>query len=509
VILPLGDRSWRRLLALWLGTSLLLIFVAAVQSDGYHHADEYFQTLEFAGAKLGRTPVQDLPWEHSAGIRSWLQPGLYYLGARAWTALGVEDPFAWTLSFRLFSGLLAWLATLGLALCVPAWFPGEEARRMAVRFLCVAWFVPYLAVRTSSESLASSCLALGLALLVLTHPNRGQTRRTSPAVLLTIGLFFGLACELRFAVGIAVVALLAWAALVARVPVRGLVWIGLGLSIVVAGGTVVDRWGYGRWVFPPYEYFAVNLLKNRAAERFGALPWYGYVALAAAGPTAPLALLLMAAALFAWLRQPLHPLTWAAAPFVVVHSLIQHKEMRFLFPVAALSLVSAVQAVAPMGDAWDPWLRWAWEARRRPIARLLVAVNLLALALLCVTPTRPQLGFQRFVWRLSPARFEAYLLTPFSPWVADGLPMYFYRPRTLRLHPATDVAEIEALGLPRFLLVTGSFDAPESPGGAYACVPLYRSMPYWLREVVGESMDRVPAWNLYRCVPKAGLPSPG
>jgi len=52
------------------------MLLAAWRSAGYYHADEQFQTLEFAGAKLGLTPVEALPWEHRLRMRSWLQPGL-------------------------------------------------------------------------------------------------------------------------------------------------------------------------------------------------------------------------------------------------------------------------------------------------------------------------------------------------------------------------------------------------------------------------------------------------
>jgi hypothetical protein len=70
------------------------------------------------------------------------------------------------------------------------------------------------------------------------------------------------------------------------------------------------------------------------------------------------------------------------------------------------------------------------------------------------------------------------------------------------------LSEIEELRLPRFMLVTGSFDAPEAPHGAYACVPLYRSLPFWVERLAGERATAIPAWNLYRCVAptKPGVP---
>jgi hypothetical protein len=140
---------------------------------------------------------------------------------------------------------------------------------------------------------------------------------------------------------------------------------------------------------------------------------------------------------------------------------------------------------------------------------VLAGLNLVALAAFCLTPTRPQLGFQRFVLGLMPASFEAYLLRTSSPWITAKLPMNFYRPKQLRLHPTADLDAVEQLGLPQFLLISG-WCSPPLPF-AYACVPLYRPLPCWLREVRGVRGDRIPAWDLYRCAASGGrvrLPGP-
>ena len=489
----LDDREWRSFLLRWLGTSLLLIGVAAFQSDGYHHPDEYFQTLEFAGAKLGRTPVQELSWEYSYRIRPWLQPGLYFVLARVLRAIGSSDPFIWALGCRLVSGLLGWLAVVGLALCCYRWFPQAAARRAAVIALCLAWFVPYLAVRTSSESLAGSCFVLGVSLLVLVSTDGSRASDAySRLALASVGLLFGLAFEFRCAVAVAVAGVVAWAVAVARVPVRRMAWLVPGLLLALGLASCVDRWGYGAWVFPPYEYVLKNLVEDRAAQLFG---------------SAPLLLILMIATLLGWARRPLHCLTWATAPFFVVHCLISHKEMRFLFPVAVLTPVLVVLALAPGGDRWYRWLR-VLRQYRRPLASVFIALDLVALALFCLTPSNPQLGFQRFVRHQYPKRFEAYLLTPYSPWEAERLSMYVYRPETLTLHPAASFAEIGAQRPPRCLVITGSFDRLALPERDYSCRPLYRSLPLWLRDVPGLRVERVPAWNLYECLRRESLSRP-
>jgi phosphatidylinositol glycan class B len=377
---------------------------------------------------------------------------------------------------------------------------------MAVRTIGLLCFLPYLAVRTSAESLASSCFVLGLSILALAAQAREEPAQIPPAALAVVGFLFGLAFEFRYGVGIMVATSVAWSLAVLRLPFRRVAWLlgGLALALGLAAG--VDRWGYGAWVFPPYHFFVENLVKGRAAQQFGSQPWYGYLLLPLETPIAPIVLVLMAASFLSWLRYPLHPLTWASAPYFLVHSALSHKELRFLFPIAVLTPVLFVLGVAPSKDAWDRWLRPLWESRSHPLAKALGGLNLAALAFLCLTPGRPQLGFQRFVYRHFNPRFEAYLLTPFSPYAAYGLQMHFFRPAALELH---QIASMEEIGQPHprhILLVTRPWDRHPELERTYACQPLYRGLPDWFRDLSTPWASRILAWDLYRC--PALLPSP-
>jgi len=505
--LGLGDREWRRFLARWLGVAAILIGLAAFQSDGYHHPDEYFQTLEFAGAKLGLTPLEDLPWEYSTRMRSWLQPGMYVVLARVLDVAGVQDPFAWTLVFRLVSGALGWLAVVALSLSAWLFFPSLDVRRTAVAALCLTWFVPYLSVRTSSESLSGSCLILGLVLLVWaaqdgSSVNRGSAQRLAIA---TSGLLLGLAFELRFAVAVSAVSVVAWALVVARLPWRRAAWLAPGALAALMLGAWVDRWGYGTWVFPPYEYLLQNVVEGVAARRFGATPPFGYLMLAANGPAAILVVPAILTAVVAWVRKPLHPLTWATASLFLAHSLIAHKELRFLFPAASAMPFLCILAVAPCGDRWDAWTGGLWRKRRGIVARVLLALDLLALAIFTLTPTRPQISFQRFVREHYPTRFEAFVTTPDSPWEADRLQMHFYRPDDLVLHQCR-YSELAGVARQRFLLVTPALDDGALGLPTHTCMPLYRSFPGWARHLAWAEIDRLPAWDLYRCTRRQRVP---
>ncbi|HXK10591.1 MAG TPA: hypothetical protein VMT70_13155 [Vicinamibacteria bacterium] len=483
------DRAGRLFLARWMAVALLLILVAAFRSEGFLHPDEHFQVLEFASAKLGRTPWSALPWEYRYAMRPWLQPALYALGARGLAALGVVDPFAWAFGFRVFSGLAAWLSLVGLGLCAERFFSDPAARCLAIRALVLLYFVPCLAVRTSAESLSTSCLVLALCLVVL----RGDAASPGPALL--TGALLGLACALRYPAAVPVASLVAWMVFVGRTPAKRLVLALAGAASALALGVAADRWGYGEWTLPVWNYAFRNFAEDRAALEFGSLPWYGYVSVLAHGPFGPLNLLLAGVAVVAWVRHPRHVLTWVTLPLAVVHCAIGHKEARFLVPIAMLSpllLVLACGAVAPRG--------WA-----RVLAVGLLAYDLIGLAALCLLPASPQVSFLHYVSGRFPAGLEAYVATPQTPWVWRGLTLYFYGPPPSGLESWPGPAAVREREVRRFHLVASTW-AGLPPVAPYRCRPLFRSVPAWLADRGWPRAAGAPpmAWDLYRCALAGG-----
>ena len=478
------DRAERRFLARWMALGLLLILVAAIRSEGFFAADEHFQVLEFAGAKLGRTPWSALPWEYQYRMRPWLQPALYTLGARGLAALGVEDPFAWALAFRLVSGLTAWLGLVGLALCCGRWFAAAAERRLAIRALVLTYFVPFLSVRTSAESSSTSCIVLALCLIVL----RGNA--AGPGVDLLAGALLGLACGLRYPAAVVVASILAWMTSFGRAPARRLGWVLLGIVSVLALAVAVDRWGYGQWTLAVWNYARRNFGEDRAALEFGALPWYGYLFVLSRGPFGPLNLLLAGVCVVAWVRHPRHLLTWTTAPLALVQCAIAHKEVRFLFPIAMLSPLLLVLACGAT-------LRRRWM---RVLAGAGLAYDLVALAALCLLPAASQVSFLRFASHRFPDGLEAFDATSRSPWVRGGLTMHFYGPPSPGLQSWPGVEAVRARGTPRFQLVASSWE-PLPPVDPYLCRPVYRSVPGWVSRWGWPRAAGIPppAWDLYRC----------
>jgi phosphatidylinositol glycan class B len=296
----------------------IAIVYSAVVSNGFYHYDEHFMISEFVGLKLGITPADGLPWEYGHRMRPWMQPALYYGLSQLFLLAGLEDPFLLALLFRLASGAVFFVGIWLLMRGLPRLIDTEEGQRAAAKVLTLSWFIPVLAVRTSSESLSAAmiCITLGCVLAAFDHPSGWRGRAWFAAA----GLAQGFAFQFRFQVAFIILGLFAWLFWIKRVRRTDFLLMA-GVSLASLGlGLLVDAWGYGRFTVASYHYLDQNLLQAHVAN-FGVSPVYGYFVLAATNYMAPFTLAMALALLVMWIRRPLHPVTWITVPFVLAHTL--------------------------------------------------------------------------------------------------------------------------------------------------------------------------------------------
>jgi GPI mannosyltransferase 3 len=391
------DRDLRRSLAILAA----MVLVTAWFSELFYFPDEHYQVLEFMSFKLGITPASELPWEFSARIRPWFPPLLYFLIAKPLTLVGVKDMFTIAFILRLATGLFSLAALAVFARAVLPTIEGEEEKRAFVRYLPLFGFLPYLFVRTSSETLSAAFFVLGLAL--------AMNRRTGLRLALA-GLFCGLAFACRYQTALLGLGLFAWLAIIARVRAPALAaFIGGGLAALMLAA-LADRWGYGAWVFPPTGYFQVNIVQGVAAHQFGREPVFAYLYLLPAQLFFAITLVLMAAMLAMWLRNPRHPVTWASLPFVLTHMAIAHKEARFLFPLVILATAFPVLGFSPRLPRGREFFARVWHWRGAWPAKIVTAISLLGMAYLAVYPfgVRPHMPMARYLYRHGPGTVYSF-----------------------------------------------------------------------------------------------------
>ncbi len=451
-------RILRRSLMILAGVTI----VTAWFSNTFYFPDEHFQILEFMGHRLGITPASELPWEFQARIRPWLQPLLYFLIARPLMAMGLTDMFAIVFVLRLVTGLFSVFALAIFARAVMATLKDEAEKRAFALYLPFFGFLPYLFVRTASETLSAAFAAIAVALVM---------RAGSARLLAVAGLMCGLAFEARYQMAVLGLGIFAWLALVARVRITGLVaFIGGGLIALVLGA-LANRWGYGAWVFPPWDYFQVNIVQGVAARSFGSEPVFAYLYLLPAQIFFAITLVLMAAMLAMWLRNPRHVLTWASLPFVLPHIMVAHKEARFLFPLVILATAFPVLGFSPHLPRWRKAFAAVWRWRNSAAAKAMTGLSLLAMLYFALYPfgVRPHMPMAQYLYRHPPGLVYS-IGEPFQSYP-------IYRPAGFRAEPLQSQIQLNALinEAPIYLMSDRPVP-PALPKGARATL-LYSEFP--------------------------------
>lgn len=401
----------------------VVTLVTAWFSETFFFPDEHFQILEFMAMKLGITAPADLPWEFGARARPFMQPFLYYLIAWPLRALGLTDVFALMTVLRLVTGVVSLAALLIFAKSFIAGLERDDEKRAFARMLPFMGFLPYLFVRTASETAACAFFMFALVLAL----NGGWKR------LALAGFLAGIAFECRYQTAFMTLGLFAWLWLQARVKPRALAAFVAGGLAAVAVAAVIDRWGYGVWCFPPWNYVDVNIIQGVAAKTFGSSPFYAYFYLAPGTIFAPITAMLMIAGVVAAIRAPRHVVTWVTVPFFLIHCIMAHKEERFLFPLAILSTTWPVLAFSRLPKWWA--LRRSWAAKA--VGWSAVA----AMAFLAVYPfgIRPHMKMAKYLYRHFPAGLHAY---SFETQRFDTYPMA--RPKPYRVDILFDRQDLDA-----------------------------------------------------------------
>ena len=377
----------------------LVFVITAIFSTGFHHWDEHFQVLEFAGWKLGLSPVQDLPWEFAARIRPAIQPFIVVQVHHFMGLFGSVDPFVITFVLRAISAALWYMATI---LMLQAFMPSVHDPRSRKWFALLSfflWFSVYNAVRFSSENWSGSLFMIGLALVIR------KEQRNGLGPYLTAGLLFGLAFTFRMQTALMTGGLFAWLLIIQREPWRKLVAMAGGTLITVALGICIDRWFYGEWTLTVLNYFDANMLQGKAAA-FGTQPWYAYFVDTVMVTLPPFSLIFVLAPLILVLFKPKSVLVWVFAPFLLVHCMIGHKELRFLFPIVGSLPIMIIIAMDIVRTKWLPGL--TGSRIFNGTVKLLWVANLVLLGVVMFKPADAQIGLYKTIYDNYPDPITMY-----------------------------------------------------------------------------------------------------
>ncbi len=119
-----------------------------------------------------------------------------------------------------------------------------------------------------------------------------------------------------------------------------------------------------------------------------------------------------------------------AVPFVLIHSIVGHKEMRFLFPLAVMSPVFLMLWLSKF-ENWVAWKKWT---------RFLLVTNFLGLLVLCLWPSRTEVLVQSEIYKLAPDQIVVLGRNPYS---LGENPVYYTRPQNMSIMLVNSVEELE------------------------------------------------------------------
>lgn len=458
------DAEFKRQLALYFSISAIFYLLSALVFTGFTHPDQHFQTLEFADFKRKGSNEALLPWEYHYAMRSWLQPYIYYWFLEIMNLLGIEHPFTQDRIIRITTGLLGILALIALCITFARWLPLPGQRKWLVIGFSFLWIFPQFHTRTASETMSAIFLMLAIATLFLLRHDvqeqgdaaSGKAKRpgqpfVGPLSFSTEGLVLsaiclGLVFHFRYQLGVVVVAMAAWMFLVARVPIRQMVLFCGAVVVTATLGLVVDILGYGRFEIAPWNYIQANLIDGEASN-FGVAPWHFYFSEAMRDP---IGLILFLSMISFSIEHPKNLLTWLIAAFFVEHCAVDHKEMRFIFPIIFIALTMLVFLVPAGWYGADGRQNPFWHRSRtlRILFILVATYNCLALVYESVRLPNAVVSVHQFIISYAPDDFEFYSIrhSPFG-WDQDHKSKYpvrmeFYAPKKFTHHKLNSIREL-------------------------------------------------------------------
>lgn len=290
----------------------------------FFQPDEFFQALEPAHKMVYGYGY--LTWEWKEGLRSSLHP-LLYVAAYKLASLApppVEELAVWAAP-RIVGALVATIGEVYLYKFALAYSKSIQVAAIAVLLSLSSSWNWFFSTRAFSNNLEMVLTTIGLAY----WPWRGNS--------VALSCLFGfISCVVRPTNA------LLWGYLgldlLLRLSPRSLLSLSVRISsvlvVVLSLSAFADRYFYGKWTFPLYNFLEFNVFRNLLIF-YGAAPWHFYIF-----QGLPLMLMgflpLLLWSLWVYKLSVLVPLSG----FVIGgFSLIAHKEFRFIYPLYPVFMV--------------------------------------------------------------------------------------------------------------------------------------------------------------------------
>ncbi|WCL48209.1 hypothetical protein [Leptospira sp. GIMC2001] len=319
-----------------------LIIVSIYYSKGFNWPDEIFQTMELAYHIV--TGRGNIAWEFKDRARSVLYPQMLSIWIR-FIYLFSKNPIVLFNSTRAMLAAIYFCATLSIAYYYLQHSKSESKIFKNVKLIVFSFIYIlfplnyYFGFRTLTESITTSIILFSIFLIQIRVEKFNQN-------ILIPGFLLGLTYGLRFQMAIfflvySVLLIYKLWTLGLNKAIKQLI---LGLIFGFSIYLISDFVYYGMPFISSINYFKVNILEGVGAQ-WGTSPFYFYFEQFNRYLSA-LLLFLIPGIYFNFKK--FYPIIVGTAAFILVHSMVAHKELRFIFfsfPIILFFIISGIYEI--------------------------------------------------------------------------------------------------------------------------------------------------------------------
>ncbi len=393
--------------------ALLFHFVAAVLSVGYYYADEQYQIIEFAGYKLGTHAANELAWEFKYQLRSGFLPALCYVLISIFKTIGISNPFNQAIALRFLAAGVSLTAALYLVFTFVNTYKTKLNQRVFIFCALLFWFLPFLDVRFASETFAAALFTI----LFCKFYNPTPATRVNFAAIALVAMVI----LIRYQMLLPFAVLVLWNLIFSKNRSQIFIVIaGIAVSFIV--GFAVDYFFYGTITIPLFNYS--KMIVTGSGPDFGSQPWYFYFNEIVLKSFLPIGIVVLLSFVFYWIKNPKAMLTWVTLSYFLIHCLLPHKELRFLFPMLFFCPI----VVAYFIEQIESFLKSKAALHALKIVLLLLGLVNLAIELIVASlPANQGIAIANYLHKnttVNAVLMHTPYSNPYSPF--ESIPIKFY-----------------------------------------------------------------------------------
>jgi len=337
--------------------SFVLHILASFLSSGWYNPDEQTCILEYVNFKLGISSnpcflnietENQLVRDVSLKIRSWSQPFFYFLLTKISLFLNITDPFSISYVLKIASSIIGFCSTYYFFIKTENHFNNKYSKKIYLYSSFLIFYLTFFHARTSAENFGISFLIIGLAYYFSNNINFKNLN------FFYLGMIFGLSFIFRYNLGITIFCIFIYISIIHNNKLSfkfaKIFYLSLGILIICFLDFLIALWGLGKiqnitieYLYS-YEFFLNHITWLQfllcgifndfcGGGSWNPKPFLYYFVFILLEFFPPLSIIIIFVICFFWIRGYKNIIFWSTLPYFLVHSLIPHKELRFVFPI--------------------------------------------------------------------------------------------------------------------------------------------------------------------------------